>query len=424
MNRNNCNSIVSPSQALEEKVTRILNEQMLKRGRLELPIDEVLALCREFSEPELLRTLDILEHKKIVLILKHYDWLPIKKTVKFGVYVENPKTRELKYVELGEYLRETYVIDEKSGPKSVGLVLRANLAERGLICPDCGSERVQYEPTLGETYCYACGCVLQDREMVSDYRDVSAPRDPLRFDYLEMRRLRRELPYLYRYIYSKQERDLLRFMARLNMVCDRTNVPVRVKLLAYSIYNSAYSDGVLGQGVERAPYVKATLVLASNVLRIPIRTKLFSDGEREEESVRRALRRLCSSARVNSLIDPLKQAYGIVQPFDCIPYIIRNLNTLLRKRGLMPLKTFEQESLLANATRVLQALSESRMTRGTSPFVLATVALYNIVLSRKMHIPLVMLARAAGISPETICRYNRELGLAALTISPRVRGNT
>jgi len=364
------------------------------------------------------QALDALEQAKKIVKLKHYRWHDRERIIKFGTYRERPEReeekkkrkgrRKLEYIELGKLVK-TESFEDINELTHIGIALKDNLVERGRICPECDSGKVLYDLTAGETDCGDCGLVMEEKEIVSDYRNVSPPRDPFRFDYWDLRKLRKKWPSLYRYLLSKEERDLLRFLAGLRRICERTNAPLHVKRLAYSIYRAGYSDGLLRQGVKKEPFIKAALIVAFNTLRIPFRIEMVSNSEKEEEDVRRAVRRLCSSDRVVSLISPLKQAYGAIKPHDCLLYIVRNLNAQLGKKGRKPLKVSEQELLLKSARRVLRVLSENEMTRGRSPFLVAAVALYDTILSQRVHISLVGLAKAAGISSETMCRYYGEL---------------
>jgi transcription initiation factor TFIIIB Brf1 subunit/transcription initiation factor TFIIB len=401
---------------IESTLLRFLERQSTRYHRTQVRLEEIIEhlskLAKEFSQDQISRALVDLESKRSIVRLQHYDWIWEERPVKYGIYRQDPQDGKSEFVELGEVIRRRLVEDKKQ-PRYVTYALRNVLVERGGICPECDSDRIEYDFAIGETCCRSCGFVMSEKDMTADYRAVSPPRDPLRFNYSEIRRLRKEWPSLYRWrgpgeLLSTEERDTLRFLARLNRLSEVTNAPLVVRMLAYAIYKAAYRDRLLSRGVSRETHTKAALVLAHNTLTIPFREEMISADYKEQKRIRASIKRLGTSQLVVGVINPFRRRYGVIEPEDCLPHIVRNLNAQLTKEGRKPMGVLAQERLMKDASEVLKVMQLIKGSRG-SPYLSAAVALWDTLQYGEMEIRQSRLAKAAAISTGALSRRYGEL---------------
>ena len=285
-------------------------------------------------------------------------------------------------------------------------------------CPECGSDRIVFDPNRGESICRGCGFVIDDDslDMGPEWRAFNMQEKerrsrvglPLSYTmsdrglstaignvYTETKRklslerkneLVRMAKWHRRVVNSSKQRNLTPAMTAMDKYCDKLHVPHQIKERAALTYRKSL-DANLIKGRSINMIVAASIYASCRMTQTQRELKEISDvGGFELNELAKAYRLILTEL---SLDVPRPKAQNRV------PKIASRANISQRSQRA--------------AIDLLRKAERNRITAGKDPTALAAAALYITCIQGDEKCTQKELARAAGVTEVTI--RNRYKGI-------------
>jgi transcription initiation factor TFIIB len=285
-------------------------------------------------------------------------------------------------------------------------------------CPECGSERIVFDPNRGERICRECGFVIKNDSlnMEPEWRAFNAQEKekrsrvglPLSYAmsdkglstaignvYTETKRkvsierkhdLLRMAKWHRRVVNSSKQRNLTTAMTTLDKYCDKLHIPFQVKELAALTYRKSLDKNLIkGRSIDMI--VAASIYFACRKTRTQRGLREISEvGNMELYELAKAYRLIITELDMDV---PRPKAQNRV------PKIASRVNISQRSQRA--------------AIEILREAEKIRITAGKNPTALAAAALYISCIQGDEKCSQKELARAAGVTEVTI--RNRYKGI-------------
>jgi transcription initiation factor TFIIIB Brf1 subunit/transcription initiation factor TFIIB len=289
------------------------------------------------------------------------------------------------------------------------------LSVSGRLCPECGSLDIITDSDRGETVCTRCGLQISDNNTVPSFARTSPPRGRLVDDSMS---LIASLP-------SRPQR-------RPQRARPRASLPASVGLRAFLVRDRKMWQHTSLVELDRVcQKVGASRVLRNETARLYLRlVKYRRRIRRDRTSLMTAL--LLAAYRMHGYAMPVKQicvpgrekpvlaAYrklrrlGIfwasyVTPISCLDRILSRVKIELASELAPQAEPDKFNYLRTGAIGFLRYLELLDGTGGRSPYVVASLAIYEA--SKRFNVPLSLrvIGKAAYVRPETISRLRASL---------------
>jgi transcription initiation factor TFIIB len=285
-------------------------------------------------------------------------------------------------------------------------------------CPECGSDRIVFDPNRGERICRECGFVIKNDSlnMEPEWRAFNAQEKekrsrvglPLSYAmsdkglstaignvYTETKRkvsierkhdLLRMAKWHRRVVNSSKQRNLTTAMTTLDKYCDKLHIPFQVKELAALTYRKSLDKNLIkGRSIDMI--VAASIYFACRRTRTQRGLREISEvGNMELNELAKAYRLIITELDLD-VPRPIAQ--------NRVPKIASRVNISQRSQRA--------------AIDILREAEKIRITAGKNPTALAAAALYISCIQGDEKCSQKELARAAGVTEVTI--RNRYKGI-------------